>query len=370
MATLFVSRGVDWLDRHGAQALVTPQNWLFLTSYRKLRETLLKRRTWNLVARLGPGAFETIGGHVVNVALSVLVRRWAVANLAHGRRRRFQVPYGECEGCTATLQAGIVATEQALQLKNPDARIAVAPPFRGTRLDEYALAPNGMHGGDSFRFRFFHWEIPSIDTTWRRFQTAMNETGHYGGRRHIFYWPDSGRIHEENPSAYVKGKAVWKKRGVVVRVVGELPVTLYTANYSTSVAFQSFRSCRNTCFRFGVSVRPQSTAKQYGASIRNSTSPMRRWLRCPSILLVGLRWPRTITQTAFQSPTPTIQLNGSFMVTRVGVSYGMRRSNTQFTVRNELMRPFFMWGSLGCWATVGRPNRIPIFEWRPTYVHG
>ena len=49
LATLFVSRSFGWLDRHGAQALVTPQNWLFLTSYRKLRETLLKWRTWNLV---------------------------------------------------------------------------------------------------------------------------------------------------------------------------------------------------------------------------------------------------------------------------------------------------------------------------------
>ena len=38
LATLFVARGFGWLDKHGVQALVTPQNWLFLTSYRKLRE--------------------------------------------------------------------------------------------------------------------------------------------------------------------------------------------------------------------------------------------------------------------------------------------------------------------------------------------
>ena len=37
---------------------MTPQNWLFLKSYRKLRERLLKGRTWNLVARLGEHAFE------------------------------------------------------------------------------------------------------------------------------------------------------------------------------------------------------------------------------------------------------------------------------------------------------------------------
>ena len=86
LATLFVSRSFGWLGKHGVQALVTPQNWLFLTSYRKLREKLLKQRTWNVVARLGPGAFETIGGHVVNVALNVLsadrpARNWRMAGI-------------------------------------------------------------------------------------------------------------------------------------------------------------------------------------------------------------------------------------------------------------------------------------------------
>ncbi len=60
---------------HGSVALVTPQNWLFLTTYTKLRERLLKERQWNFVARLGPGAFETIGGHVVNVSLLALTAK-------------------------------------------------------------------------------------------------------------------------------------------------------------------------------------------------------------------------------------------------------------------------------------------------------
>lgn len=72
LATVFVSRILRWLAEGGTTAVVTPQNWLFLTSYKKLRERLLKERTWNMVARLGSGAFETIGGAVVNVALIVL----------------------------------------------------------------------------------------------------------------------------------------------------------------------------------------------------------------------------------------------------------------------------------------------------------
>ena len=226
LATLFVARGFGWLDGHGIQALVTPQNWLFLTSYRKLREELLKQRTWNLVVRLGPGAFETIGGHVVNVALNVL-------SANNPKTASYFADVDVSESRTADAKGGKLLTvnvntaEQVVQLRNPDARIAIGLSSRGLLLEEYALAPNGMHGGDSLRFRLLHWEVPLSKSTWRYFQTAMNQTVHYGGRGHVFYWPNGGRIHEESPSAYVKGKAVWKKCGVVVRVVGQLPVTLY-----------------------------------------------------------------------------------------------------------------------------------------------
>ena len=72
LSTLFVSRIFDWLAPHGAQAVVTPQNWLFLTSYQKLRERLLKDRTWNLVARLGEHAFEDTQAAGAFAALNVL----------------------------------------------------------------------------------------------------------------------------------------------------------------------------------------------------------------------------------------------------------------------------------------------------------
>ena len=226
LATLFVSRVFGWLDKHGVQAVVTPQNWLSLTSYKKLREKLLKHRTWNLVARLGPGAFETIGGHVVNVTLNVLsagkpmpASRVADIDVSESRTASAKAAY--------LSTVGIDSAGQSLQLKNPDARIAIALSSRGMLLEEYAVAPNGMHGGDSLRFRLLHWELPVGKPTWQYFQTAMNKTVHYGGRAHFFYWPDGGRIHEESPSAYVKGRAAWKKRGVVVRVVGQLPATLY-----------------------------------------------------------------------------------------------------------------------------------------------
>ena len=226
LATLFVSRIFGWLDDHGVQAVVTPQNWLFLTSYKKLRETLLKQRTWNLVTRLGPGAFETIGGHVVNVTLNVLsagkpVPASRVADIDVAESRTASAKAAQLS------KVDVDAAGQYLQLKNPDTRIAIAVSSRGMLLEEYAVAPNGMHGGDSLRFRLFHWEVPSRNPRWRYFQAAVDETVHYGGREHIFFWSEGGRVHRENASARVQGEAAWKEQGVAVRVMSNLPVTLY-----------------------------------------------------------------------------------------------------------------------------------------------
>lgn len=72
LATCFVERGLEFCTKGGSVALVTPQSWLFMGTYRKLRLTLLKKTNWCSLARLGPHAFETIGGEVVNVALVTL----------------------------------------------------------------------------------------------------------------------------------------------------------------------------------------------------------------------------------------------------------------------------------------------------------
>ncbi len=73
LANVFLERCLE-LSREEAQGvvqIVMPQNWLLLTGYRKQRESLLRRMHWNLLARLRPGASETISGEVVQVVLLI-----------------------------------------------------------------------------------------------------------------------------------------------------------------------------------------------------------------------------------------------------------------------------------------------------------
>jgi hypothetical protein len=72
LATVFVSRILRWLGDTGTTAVVTPQNWLFLTSYKKLRERLLKERTWNMVVRMGEHAFESSAAAGAFAAMMVI----------------------------------------------------------------------------------------------------------------------------------------------------------------------------------------------------------------------------------------------------------------------------------------------------------
>ncbi len=75
LSAAFLSSSLPRCTKGGTLSLVAPQNILFLTSYRQLRSRLLRESTWNFVARLGPGAFETISGAVVNVGLMILTNK-------------------------------------------------------------------------------------------------------------------------------------------------------------------------------------------------------------------------------------------------------------------------------------------------------
>src|SRR5690606_4250329 len=75
LATVFVERSSKFAISGGSYVLVTPQNWLFLKSYKHIREKLLKEQSWEHTSWLGPGAFETIGGEVVKPILLIITNQ-------------------------------------------------------------------------------------------------------------------------------------------------------------------------------------------------------------------------------------------------------------------------------------------------------
>ena len=240
LATVFLERCLRLCTEGGTTSLVLPQNWLFLTSYQKFRQRLLKTETWHVLARLGAGAFETVTGEVVKAILLTLSRGHpysrsnglATDDSVRAAMRGLDVSEFRTasEKAAWTREGEILSVEQFQQLRNPDARVTLELPSSEILLEKYAHAPNGMHGGDSPRFRLYFWEVAYGNSVWCRFQTPVDETIHYGGRQHVFFWADGGRVHLRNPSARLQGQGAWERCGVTVRVMSELPTTLYSGN--------------------------------------------------------------------------------------------------------------------------------------------
>jgi hypothetical protein len=128
LATVFLDRCLELCVHGGTSSVVLPQNWLFLTSYKKFREKLLKNNTWHLIARLGPGAFETISGEVVKAILISLSRDNSTkesgglfGDVNNGNLIRgvdVSEPRTAAEKATQLLTGEIKSVEQAKQLEN------------------------------------------------------------------------------------------------------------------------------------------------------------------------------------------------------------------------------------------------------------
>ena len=69
---MFIERCLELVQKHGTIGMITMQSWMFLSSFEKLRTKLLDEDTILSMAHLGPRAFVTIGGEVVQTTAFTL----------------------------------------------------------------------------------------------------------------------------------------------------------------------------------------------------------------------------------------------------------------------------------------------------------
>jgi hypothetical protein len=227
LATAFVDRCLRFCAKDGTVAAVTPQNWLFLGSYKALRERLLKTATWNVVGKLGENGFQSSQAAGAFTALFVLTNtaptpQHVLAGLEASAPR---VPAGKAE----ILRCGPLHTvSQAVQHENPDARIAFEEHDFRTLLSLYANSLQGTTTGDNPYYVQCFWEGVNSRDKWTFFQTPVEDTTPYGGRSDCILWENGRGSLAVNPQARVQGMAAFGNKGVMVAQMRELPVTLYS----------------------------------------------------------------------------------------------------------------------------------------------
>ncbi|MFC5438617.1 Eco57I restriction-modification methylase domain-containing protein [Rhodanobacter ginsenosidimutans] len=227
LANVFLDRCIELGQQSsaGVVQIVMPQNWLFLTTYKKQREQLLKRLRWNLLARIDEHGFDS---PQAAGAFTILL---TTTNSPAGPDEALQgidaSAFTSPQEKAAFLRAGkLVPVNQRKLLQNPDAIVSLDEFAGQTLFAKYAGCFQGTSTGDNFRFVRFFWECGDL-TAARFFQGPSNKTKPYGGRESVVLWSEV----EEFEGVAIRGDSAWGRKGVAIGQMRNLPATLYSGHF-------------------------------------------------------------------------------------------------------------------------------------------
>lgn len=224
LATAMLARMAKLADHGGTLAAVTPQNWLFLGSYKVLREGFLARTTLNCVVVLGEHGFDSAaaaGAFTALITLSVANPEDASVFVGIDANDGLDPAAKE----TALCFADPAVLGQKRQRGNPDCRISLSESSRShALLSSVAECYQGVVTGDMERFVCCFWEPRSLPEKWRLFRTATSGDEIYQGVSHCILWENgSGRLHDYAAESRDKlhdmhesGNRAWGKMGIAI----------------------------------------------------------------------------------------------------------------------------------------------------------
>jgi hypothetical protein len=242
LATCFMERCLAFCVPNGSTALVTPQNWLFHGSSRKLREQLLRKRTWTAVAQLGEEAWWSFGIRGPRTILLILSEmeprssnRFVGFDVSTWRGQTPILIEGKIAKLCGREPLAIQSLLQADQLKNPDARLVFEASEVVSRLTDISQCLAGIQNGDSPVYLRCFWELLHPGKRWGFQQTAPSGREAYGGMDTLIdYDMDEGHLRADSSwrrgalhDSDQRGKPFWGKRGVLVSRMSSLPCSLY-----------------------------------------------------------------------------------------------------------------------------------------------
>ena len=235
LATCFTERGLSFCARGGSAALIMPQNWFFQAAYKKLRISLLSRSTWNAIARLGEGGFESSSAAGAFAAMLALTNAAPTSgHLIMGLEVSQQ--RGPAAKAADLLAQPVRHLHQIAQAGNPDHKITLATHSSETRLNEYSSSILGLGTGDYSHYGRCFWEISRLTDDWTPQQSTVDKPTLFGGRHYILAWckqeervrgmslAEREQIHNQDQS----GQQAWGSQGVAIGLMRDLKPTLFT----------------------------------------------------------------------------------------------------------------------------------------------
>lgn len=204
-----------YLKLNAFYASINQHAWMFLSSYEKLRENVVKNKIIESMLHLGPRAFEEIGGEVVQSTTFVLRNNSKQSNV--GIYVRLTKENTAIEKKEATLEAvrdPSVPYRYSFDQENFSEIPGSPIVYWASDVVMNLLSSNqtignsyevgsGLSTGDNSRFLRFHWEVSrnkisedgtSTEAKWFLFQKGGEFRRWYGNLLYVVNWENEGKI--------------------------------------------------------------------------------------------------------------------------------------------------------------------------------
>lgn len=230
LANVFLERCIELSASEGAGVVqvVMPQNWLFLGSYKKQREELLRNVTWNLLVRLGEGGFESpqAAGAFIILLTQTNERPSSVSVIVGLDASK---PKSALEKATLLKNTHLIQANQKTQLGNPDARVTLSEEDDLPLLNKYAEGLVGLQTSDDPMFVCRFWEQPRIERdVWELMQGTPEELKPDAGASWLVRWEQGKGLLLSLPTAYpTKGLKAIGKHGIAIHRMRQLYPYVY-----------------------------------------------------------------------------------------------------------------------------------------------
>ncbi|MBY7659750.1 BREX-1 system adenine-specific DNA-methyltransferase PglX [Vibrio atlanticus] len=212
---MFIERAFKWLKPNGLNAQVTMQSWMFLSSYEKMRESILNNATINTMVHMGNGVMKIAFGTNATI-------------FRHSNVDCYQGSYSFCSnedlGANGTPNVFPVNNNRLANAASNDFEQIPGSPiaywiednlkssFSNKNLANYLTLKQGLATGDNERFLRYWWEVSNHDIefqanslenssknnkTWFPYSKGGEARKWYGCNELVVYFPENGKTIRE-----------------------------------------------------------------------------------------------------------------------------------------------------------------------------
>lgn len=226
----FMMLSIDRLVANGKYGMINMQSWMFLSSFEKLRNTLLNNYHIENMLHLGPRTFDELSGEVVQNTAFVIAKHKSDESGVY-----FRLVDGK--NCTDKKDMFLRAlrehtskvyysnVSQSNFKKIPGCPIGywvsknIIKCFNNNSIKDYTISDGQNITANNNKYLRMHWEVDknkiTTNTKWKPYAKGGIFRKWYGNMEYVIDWSDEARtFYHNNSSARIIPQYLWNKKGI------------------------------------------------------------------------------------------------------------------------------------------------------------